>query len=174
VPSGIYPLPRFHPQSGSGPSRSARPSLGLRLKVWLRRDALDEQLARGVDSLAENTLLQRAEQLGSRVERIRLAGELESVLREARTPKAPFTARLSPRRAEVRACANELLALARRLRDERAIDVQGAAMASRLLFDGASPLYYQAAPVSLRDSLRGARLALDDLDDAEPALPGAA
>jgi hypothetical protein len=176
MPSGIYPVPRFRPQSdnGIGASRSARPSLGLRLKVWWQRDRLDEQLARGADPLADAALHRHAERLGSRTERVRLAEALESVLREARTSRAALTARLSPRRAEVRACTDDLLALARRLRDQRPIDVQGAAMASRLLFDGASPLYYHAAPLSLRHTVRSARLALDYLGDAEPALPTAA
>jgi len=174
MPSGIYPVPRFHSQPERGPSRSARLSLILGLRVWLRRDRLDEQLARGADPLADAALHRRAEQLGSRRERVRLAEGLERLLREARAPTVPFTARVLPRRAEVRACADDLLALAQRLRDERPIDVEGAAMASRLLFDGASPLYYDAAPLSLRYSLRAARLALDHLGDAEPALPSAA
>jgi uncharacterized membrane protein len=121
-----------------------------RLKVWWQRDRLDEQLARGADSLADAALHRRAEQLGSPTERLRLAEALESILRDARTPRAPLTARLSPRRAEVRACTIDPLALARRLSDARPIDVHGAAMVSKLLFDGASPLYYQAAPLSLR------------------------
>jgi hypothetical protein len=174
MPSGIYPLPKFRPQSDGRPSRSPRPSLPLRLRVWLRRDRLDEQLARGADPLADTALHRRAEQLGSRAGRARLAEGFESVLSEARSPRAPFTTRVTPRRAEVRACAEDLLALARRLRDERPIEVEGAAMASRLLYDGASPLYYEAASVSLRYAVRSARLALDQVHETEPALPRAA
>jgi hypothetical protein len=176
MPSSVYPVPKFRRRSsrGIGASHSARPSLGLKLKVWSRRDKLDERLAGGDNPLGNPALHLRAEQLASRTERVRLAEALEDVLREAHTTRAVLTARVAPRRAEVRACTDDLAALVRRLRDERPIDVQGAAMASRLLFDGASPLYYEAAALSLRYTVRSARLALDHIGDAEPALPTAA
>jgi hypothetical protein len=135
--------------------------IGLTLKVWCRRDSLDERLARGADPRTDPALDLRARQLGSRAGRLRLAKALNDVLRDARASRLAPTARLAPRRTEVRACEHDLLALVRRLVEDRPIDVQGAAMASRLVFDGASPLYHAAAPVSLRHAIRSTRLALD-------------
>jgi hypothetical protein len=50
---------------------------------------------------------------------------------------------------EVRASADDIEALVRRLRDGEAIDAQGVAMIRRLLNDGASPLFYRRSSVTL-------------------------
>jgi hypothetical protein len=60
-----------------------------------------------------------------------------------------------------------------RLRDERPIDVQGAALTSELLSDGAGPLYVESGH-SLRYTVRVARLALDPLGAATEVLATAA
>jgi hypothetical protein len=136
--------------------------------VWWHRVDLDEKLAAGADPLAGTLLRQRAEQLASRAERARLARALEDMLHEARKP-APLTgSRLPLRRREIRACDEDITALIRRLEDERPIDVQGAAMVTLLLFDGAGPLY-RAGAFSLRFSVRSARLALDHREEPELA-----
>jgi hypothetical protein len=165
MPNGVYPVPRFRATSHS--------HVRLRLRVWWHRVELDEELAAGAYPLAGTLLRARAEQLGARGERARLARALAETLREARRT-APITgARLPLRRREIRACDEDILALIRRLEDERPIDVQGAAMVSLLLFDGAGPLY-RAGNYSLRFSIRSARLALDHSDEASPALLDAA
>jgi hypothetical protein len=66
------------------------------------------------------------------------------------------------RRREIDACADDLRALSRRLRDGSPIDVHGAALTSNLLTDGASPLYHDSG-VALRYAVRSARLALDPM-----------
>ena len=70
------------------------------------------------------------------------------------------SARLPLARAEVRACAEDLVALALRLPADEPIDLRGAAMVARLVLNGSSPLYGDA-PVTLRYVARSARLALD-------------
>ena len=55
------------------------------------------------------------------------------------------SARLPLARAEVRACAVDLVALALRLRADEPIDLRGAAMAARLVLNGTSPLYGDSA-----------------------------
>ena len=95
------------------------------------------------------------------------------MLDNARTPSVRFTAEAPLRRAEVRACAGDLVALVARLRDGRPVDVQGVAMTSRLLSDGASPLY-TAQGQSLRHALRAARLALDPVGVTATELAAAA
>jgi hypothetical protein len=62
--------------------------------------------------------------------------------------------------AEIREYADNLRALVARLRDDRPIDVQGAAMAARLENDRSSPLY-RVADQGLGSAVLSARLALD-------------
>jgi hypothetical protein len=159
MPNGIYPVQKFH--RNSDPALSA--GLGLRLKAWWQRELLDERLALGADPDTRDELRLRSRQLLSSGVRAELADRFETVVRQARRPvtrTAPST-RLPVRRAEVRECADDLLVLAQRLRADVPIDVRGAAMASRLLMYGTSPLYYQAAPVSLTHAVRSARMTLD-------------
>jgi hypothetical protein len=172
MPNGIFPVPQFHPQ----PSHSAnkRPGRALRLRTWWRRARLDEQLAHGADPATSADLSLRAGQLRSRVVRSKLANALVKALGDARSPGLePFTAKGQRRRAEILECADELLALALRLRDERAIDVRGAALTARLLNEGATALD-QYGDQDLGQAVRTARLALDTTTAAAAELPTAA
>jgi hypothetical protein len=76
------------------------------------------------------------------------------------------------RRDEALDCTGEILALTERLRDDL-VDVHGVAMASRLVFDGSSPLYYVGGP-SLKHAVRSARLALDPIGELVEDFPVAA
>jgi hypothetical protein len=162
MPSGIYPVPEFRHHRGA--PRSFPPSLRQRLKTWWERDRLDEQLAQGFDREASAELRLRAAQLVSPAGRVELANAVEAVVRETRG-----------RQAAVRASADDLLALAQRLRDERPIDVRGAAMIRRLLTDRAtSPLYRIDGESSLQEAVRSAKLALDPFEPGEASFPPAA
>jgi hypothetical protein len=143
-------------------------TLALKLRTWWHRDELDEQLVHGADPESGAGLSRRAAQLRSRSTRIALAAALENAVREAHKAWS-VSARLPLARAEVRACAGDVIALARRLRADEPIAVQGAAMAARVVFNGNSPLYGEA-PISLRYAVRAARLALDPLEVAQPEL----
>jgi hypothetical protein len=157
VSSGVQSVLKFRP-------RHQRQSPRVRLRLWWHRVELDEQLAAGAQPLPGTLLAARAEQLGSRHERHRLAQLVEKTLREADKP-APLTkAGLPLRRREIRACSGDIAALIRRLEDDRPIDVQGAAMTNLLLFDGTGPLY-RRGNYSLRFTIRRARLALDHVDE---------
>ena len=164
MPNGIYFVPTPLPRRTGTPSRSrpSRPSARLRLKTWWLRDRLDEQLAEGADPRTSAELTLRAEQLGSAAERVRLAEYLERVLRVADEPAG--MSGLLLRRGQVHACADELLALDRRLRDDRPIELRGAAMTAVLLSNGGGPLYYDRGSVLLREAVQSARLALDEGD----------
>jgi hypothetical protein len=157
MPNGVFPVPQFHARHFD------RPTLSQRVRTLWHRTTLDHQLAQGVDPATSDELELRAEQLLSR--RSELAAYVDEVLDRAQRP-ITFTVEVPLRRAEVRACADDLLALARRLRDGAPIDVHGAAQAWILLTDSSSPLYLDAG-VSLRHAVRSARLALDPL--AAPA-----
>jgi hypothetical protein len=167
MPNGIYPVPVIHRRSGEM-------ALGVRLRTWLRRDLYDERLASGADPAASPELGLRARQLSSQFQRARLASSLEHVVSEAYDRPLGFSTQEPLRRGEVRSCADDLFSLARRLRDDRPINVQGAAMASRLLNDGTGPLNTWPAPFTLRHAVRSARLALDLEPVTETALPIAA
>jgi hypothetical protein len=134
-------------------------TLALKLRTWWHRDQLDEQLVHGADPESDAGLSRRAAQLRSRSTRIALAAALEDAVREAHKAWS-VSARLPLARAEVRACADDVMAVARRLRADEPIAVHGAAMAARIVFNGNSPLYGEA-PISLRYAVRAARLALD-------------
>jgi hypothetical protein len=167
MPNGVYPVPKFRPRADRRPRSAA-----VRLRVWWHRLELDEQLAAGAQPVAGSLLHHRAEQLGSRAERAKLARALEATLRAAR--RAPtHRPGLQLRHGEIRACDEDILALIRRLDDERPIDVQGAALVAQLLSDPSGPLS-RAGATSLRYAVRSARLALDHADEAALAMPEAA
>jgi hypothetical protein len=153
MPNGVFPVPHFHPCPKSSPP------LSLRLRTRWNRCELDHRLARGVDPASEEQLALRARQLlASRTD---LAAHVDDVVERAWRP-IQFTVEVPLRRAEVRACTEDLLALARRLRSHTPIDVQGCAMTYNLLTEGSGPLYLETG-ASLRHAVRCSRLALDPL-----------
>lgn len=144
--------------------------LGIRIRARLRRRTLDDELARGADPSASPERSLRAEQLRSPGERLKLANTLVEAVGGARVNHlGPFRAKLRERDAAVRGSAEEVLALARRLRDGEPIDVRGAAMASRLLHDGSSP-FHGASVSELRAALCSAYAALDPSGEPEREL----
>jgi hypothetical protein len=158
-PLGAFPLPEFH--TAPDRSRGERPSLALRVRTRLRRDRLDSELARGADPAASAELGLRAAQLHSEAGRRRLANELVETLGDARGPNlGAYRMKTRRRHAAIRESAEDLLALALRLRDDRPTGVRGAAMTAVLLNNGASPLLRDRAE-DLQRALRAARVALD-------------
>ena len=154
MPSGIFPVPEFHPT----PSRGG-PSLAVRVWTRLRRNRLDQELALGAVPGGNASLRHRAAQLRSRDERARLANALVEAVGDARRGE-PVTIRVRPQRAMVRDSADDLLGLALRLRDDRSVDVRGAAMTARLVSDRAGPLR-RPGDVDLDDAIRAAHTALN-------------
>jgi hypothetical protein len=154
MPNGIFPVPEFH----STPSRSG-PSLAVRVWARVRRNRIDQELALGADPAASASLRLRAAQLRSRNERARLANALVETLGDVRRGE-PVTIRVRPQRAVVRARADELLALVRRLRDDNPVDTRGAAMTARLVSDRAGALR-RPGDVDLDHAIRAAHTALN-------------
>jgi len=171
VPSGVFPVPKFHP----GLDRGDRVSLAVRLRTRFRRSRLDAELAQGGDPSASAELMLRATQLRSPGERTRLANALINALGSARGPNlGAFSRRAQRRDAAIRQTADDLLALAVRLRDDRPIEVEGAARTARLVDDRASALYRGQAD-ELQAATEAAQLALDSTTaSAHEALPAAA
>ena len=169
MPSGVFPVPRFRP------APDARVSLAVRLRTRFRRSRLDAELAQGGDPSASAELMLRATQLRSPGERTRLANALINALGSARGPNlGAFSPRAQRRDAAIRQTADDLLALAVRLRDDRPIEVEGAARTARLVDDRASALHRGQAD-ELQAATEAARLALDSTTaSAHEALPAAA
>jgi hypothetical protein len=159
MPNGVFPVPAFRDVRRRSPRRGADASPVLRLRTLWHRDRLDNQLARGVDPTSNELLELRADQLLAKREQ--LASAVDEVITRSKRPFR-FSVEVPVRRREVDACADDLNALARRLRDGAAIDVHGVAMTWTLLSDGASPLYHDSG-VTLRHAVRSARLALDPM-----------
>ena len=171
MPSGIFPVPKFRSTPSSVRSR---PSLAVRVRTRWRRDRLDEELARGADPAATVELGLRAAQLHSPAGRTRLANALVETLGDARGPNlGAFTTKARRRHAAIRECADDLMALILRLRDDQPISVRGAAMTARLLSDGASPLHSDSGQ-DLQRAIRAARVALDATGAATQDLATAA
>ena len=128
MPYGVYPVPKHRESSNS--SRTGT-SLAVRIRTRVRRGRLDRQLAAGADPTTNAELELRALQLRSTAERARIANALVETLGDARRTE-PVTVRPRPQRAAVRDAADEILALALRLREDRPVDPRGVAMAARL------------------------------------------
>lgn len=172
--------------------RRDEPSLSVRLRTWWQRRRHDRSLAAGNDPATSQDIRLRALQLTSKAGRHRLADYVEELVSEAHdrpssfTTRTPFSLRsltpfsfttLTPQRRDaVHRCTAELLSLAQRLREDRPIEVQGAAKLSRLLNDRTGPLYTspRAAPFTLEHAVRSTRQALDRHGAVETTLPVAA
>jgi hypothetical protein len=157
MPSGVYPVPKFRP--APGPRVGRYPGLALRIRTRLGRNRLDRELARGVDPGLSAELALRATQLRSRSGRSRTANALVHTLGNA-LGNEPVLLRPRPQREQVRASADDLLALVRRLRGDEPISVRGAAMAS-LLVSGRGSTLNLDGKADLGHALRAARVALD-------------
>ena len=158
MPNGALSLTKNRAPAKSG---STDPSLATRIRMRFRRAELDEALATGVDPGGDADLGLRAEQLGSRAERARIAAALVKAL-----GKEPMTLLPRPQRAVVRDAADDILGLALRLGDDRPLGIAGVAAAARLVDDRRGPMYRDGAG-DLHAAIRSAQSALEAT--AEPA-----
>lgn len=153
--NGIFPGTLLHAYPSPGPS------FGLRLRTRWHRDRLDGELASGAGPGSSAELTLRAAQLQSQVVRSRLANAIVEMLGRAYEPNlGRFTPAGERQNVEIREYADNLRALVARLRDDRPIDIQGAAMTALLVNDRSSPRY-RAGDQGLGGAVLSARLALD-------------
>jgi hypothetical protein len=136
-----------------------RPLL-TRALVLFHRLSLDRELAAGVDPDSSARLALRAAQLTGRRNRRRLAGGLEALLADAKTPGVLSSA-VRPKANLIRSRA-VLEALQRRLRSDERLAPQGVAMLQRLLTDMTSPLYAVGDSEELSSVLRLVAASLTD------------
>jgi hypothetical protein len=114
----------------------------LRCVTWWRAHELDRRLARGADPMESNELSLRVGQLSSERSRRRFVCALRGAVELADRPFDPL--RMGApliRRAEVRANREVLLELAERLAAGGPLGVEGMAITSLLVGNGASPLF---------------------------------
>jgi hypothetical protein len=137
-----------------------RPALALRIRVWVHRYGLDEDLARGETPMRSVALALRARQLVARRSRERLATALERLVEVAERPPSPTEMAPLPRR-ELLDARIGLLRLAGRLGDERPVYARGVAMVSQLVCDGSGPALTPRAGVALRRAIAAATDALE-------------
>ena len=137
----------------------------LRVRTYLTRRRLDEQLTEGADPDTSAALRLRADQLRSNEGRARTADRLQRVLDEAHAPSRLHLV-LRPHRAEIRARAPELRILIERLRSNLPVTPRGAAMSARLVTRGESP-FDPNRRVSVGRAVHAAREALDETESTD-------
>jgi hypothetical protein len=126
----------------------------LRVVTWWRYSELDAALAVGVDPTVSNALSLRAGQLRSPETRARLVRSLHAVLELATSDLSHVSCPPLVRYSEVRACESLVHDLLARLDEDRTVSVQGLALTSLLVRDGASALFWEYAARSLAEDLR--------------------
>jgi hypothetical protein len=139
-----------------------RPGLRDRLAARIEAARLDGELARGADPEERPALALRARRLLAPRTRAALGRHLERMLDDALTGEGAVLTRIRPRRGAVLEAADELDAVAQRLREHRPVAAGGVARVRLLLTDGCGPLYLPVAGQTLRTAVEAA------LDGLEP------
>jgi hypothetical protein len=127
--------------------------------------SLDHQLAAGCLPESTRLLAARAQHIVALPRRTSLAGNWDHLLRVARRAPSRRIRAVPVRAAAILAAEPAIRELIERLTAPLPVGARGAAMASVLLTDPASPVYSRRGPRSLADRLQAAIIALD------PALP---
>ena len=145
-------------------SADGRSAVLMRLRVLASRDALDTALAQGADPASRPELAIRATQLVRPRHRPALARTFRGFVAEASRPSAPArSTAVVICRNQIRAQADDLLALAGRLDDPRLAYATGIAIAQRLITDVLeSPLYVACDAGRLGHLVLQAAASMDD------------
>ena len=127
-----------------------RAGVSARLSARLRSGRLDEALAGGTSPETTASLALRARRLATLSCRREIAESLLRVTRGAARGVQPSLSRISPRRAQVSAAADELTRLAEALATPGPVSARGVAQALILLTDGTGPMYNGSSTANLR------------------------
>jgi hypothetical protein len=125
--------------------------------VALSPGQLDAALAAGVDPASDPALTLRADRLREPGTRKALANTLQNLLDAAEEPPSAWRRgdpRPPIRRGAVLAARSDLLALMARLRQPGPAPVRAVALAARLAWDSASPVYAAGSSGSVGDFAR--------------------
>lgn len=132
----------------------------LRLRVFVRRERLDRQLAEHADPQPSPELGLGAAQLSKARTRRVIARRLRRKLRAAGQANSPLPGGRPLARDEILAEADALMDLIRRLEAPGWAEPMGVALARLLLTDPVSPIYEQAKPATLYMAVRLATAAM--------------
>jgi hypothetical protein len=144
--------------------RDGLSAIFLRIRVVVACDALDTALAQGADPARRPELAIRAAQLVRPGIAVRLPGHFRGVVAEASRPPIPIrSTAVVICRHQIRAQADDLLALADRLDSPRLAYATGIAIAQRLITDAvASPLHVARDAGTLGHLAQRAVAGMDD------------
>jgi hypothetical protein len=134
--------------------------LTLRLRVFVRRQRLDHQLAEGADPHTDPALGLRAAQLCRARTRRVIARRLRRSLRTAPKATAPGRGSRSLLRDQILAESDALMDLIRRLEAPGPAEPMGVALARLLVTDPVGPLSVQSEPATLYMVVRLATAAI--------------
>ena len=144
--------------------RPSREGYMTRLRVRVRRAALDRRLAAGADPGADADLSRRAEELTEGEARRRIAMVIERLIAEAGGPPPPFSSKAPLAHTAIVACSPRLRAIAGRLESDHIVTAKGVAQAAMLIHEGSSPLYSVSTKEdALRHRLAEIATALEDV-----------
>ncbi len=155
----------FHavPLHRQGRSTPAKAPLALRLRVYLRRGALDRQIAFGRGHNASPALELRARQLTDTDTRRQIARSLREMVDYAdRRASQLIISAVVVDPAAVRRARHPILGLAERLERPAQVNAAGVARAQVLLTDGLSPLYDRKCPRTATQAIYEVQDALED------------
>jgi hypothetical protein len=122
---------------------------------------LDRRLVADADATRHPVLGARSWQLTRPAACRRLAARLEALLTESGRPQSHRSGPVPVCRPEVKAARSEILRIAARLREPRAVRPAGVVLLRRILCDGGGPLYVDCGNDELYRRLRVAHTALD-------------
>jgi hypothetical protein len=155
-------MPSVHvaKQSSPQPPRQQRPRLWDPALTRIQAALLDRRLADGASPDSDRLIALRARALVVPARRQRLASDWERLVRTAR--ERPTTrAHVPLRRDRIVAAEADIRELQRSLRANAPVPARGVAMASRLLSDGAGPLYNRNSRVDVGVAVQEAIQHLD-------------
>ncbi|MGE0216182.1 hypothetical protein [Mycolicibacterium sp.] len=124
------------------PSATGVPDVGTRLVARLRATTFDHRLAVGVIPRAGAALAVHAERLRSDRERRILARVLRQAVEQAESVRSPSRSAVRLHRQNIRAAADVIAALIRRLQGPQPVNPMGMARVRRILADGQGPMYH--------------------------------
>lgn len=162
---------------GDARRRDAVPSrsLALQLRVAVKRDVLDRQLADGTNPESTPELTLRAAQLTSSRNRRRIARALRQVIADAYHRPFGRSRIVVIRRDAVLEAQEAIETLIERIESPTPVQAQGMALVERILTDSQwSPLYNRADAGALRHVVFQATDALDPQSGADRELAIAA
>jgi hypothetical protein len=148
---------------------SADATLGQRVKLYVSRARLDEQIAAGQAFDANAELALRARQLVTARSQHQLARNLRAILRHGeRAPSRRERSAVLIEPCAVRMGRAAIIDLAEQLERATAVNPRGMVLAKTLLTNGLSPLFDSRSEKTVTEAVREVHLALEESPTIAP------